>query len=110
MRDLRDQLVASGYVAQIVKGPLMRATTGGKYPKMTLMPFSVSSAFAPTKEFLEKREKAHVKAGADPNDPDPDLDLPAGKEPSWSTHSLRRLADTVARRDREETGTSDGKG
>ena len=104
MRNLKDQLVALGYVAQIVKGPLMRATTGGKYPKMTLMPFTVSSAFAPTKELLEK---AHVKAGADPNDPDPDLDLSAGKEPSWSTHSLRRLADTVARRDREETGTSE---
>ena len=28
-------------------------------------------------------------------------------EPKWTSHSLRRLADTVARRFREETGTTE---
>ena len=59
------------------------------------MPLSVSTAFAPTKELLEK---AHMRANADRADPDPDLDLRSGEEPRWSTHSLRRLADTTARR------------
>ena len=34
---------------------------------------------------------------------DPDLDLPAGKKPKWTSHSLWRLADTVARRYQPET-------
>jgi len=38
--------------------------------------------------------------------PDPDLDLGPGEEPKWTTHSLRRLADTVARRYREVSGTT----
>ena len=45
---------------------------------------------------------AHEKANADPMDPDPDLELAPGEVPKWSTHSLRRLADTVARRYRKE--------
>ncbi len=31
-----------------------------------------------------------------------------GKTPKWSSHSLRRLADTVARRFREVTGVTEG--
>ena len=38
---------------------------------------------------------------------DPDLDLSPGQEPRWSTHSLRRLADTIARRYMEATGTTE---
>ena len=36
---------------------------------------------------------------------DPDLECKPGQE-HFTSHSLRRLADTVARRDMEETGTS----
>ena len=104
LRGLCADLKAKGYYATVTEGPLMRATTGGKQQKTTLMPLAVSSAFAPTKDILEK---AHVKANADPLDPDPDLDLPPDKAPSWSTHSIRRAADTVARRDREVTETSE---
>ena len=68
------------------------------------MPLSTSSAFAPTKELLTA---AYEAANADPADRDPDLDLQVGQAPKWSTHSLRRLADTVARRDRELTGTTE---
>ena len=38
---------------------------------------------------------------------DPDLDLAPGKKPRWTTHSLRRLADTIARRFREVTGVTE---
>jgi hypothetical protein len=37
---------------------------------------------------------------------DPDLDLAPGAMPKWSTHSLRRLGDTVARRYRHVTGVT----
>ena len=52
-------------------------------------------------------DRAYIRANADPSDPDPDLDIEPGVAPKWSTHSLRRLADTVARRYREETGTTE---
>ena len=71
---------------------------------LLIMMLTTSSAFAPTKELLVK---AHIRANADPADPDPDLDLRRGEDPHWSTHSLRRLADTVARRFRGETGSSE---
>ena len=67
------------------------------------MPLSVDSTFAPTKELLEL---ACAKANLDPTDPDPDLDLELGAEPKWTTHSLRRGSDTVARRDMEATEAS----
>ena len=47
-----------------------------------------------------------MACGAQRIHPDPDLDLKAGESPKWSTHSLRRLADTTARRYRAETGTT----
>ena len=37
----------------------------------------------------------------------PDLDLDPGREPKWSTHSLRRLADATARRHMEQTGATE---
>ena len=80
--------------------PLLMATTGGKKPVPKLMPLSTSTAFGPTKQLLVEAWKALLGN-------DPDLDLPPGKEPKWSTHSLRRLADTVARRYMEVTGVTE---
>ena len=37
----------------------------------------------------------------------PDLELAPGEEPKWTTHSLRRMADTVARKYRSQTGVSE---
>ena len=34
---------------------------------------------------------------------DTEIDVEAGKEPKWSSHSLRRLADNTARRFRADT-------
>ena len=45
-------------------------------------------------------------ATSDPQDPDPDLELGMGEIPKWTTHSLRRLADTTARRYREQSGVT----
>eukprot|EP00966_Prymnesium_polylepis_P229373 5307783-Prymnesium_polylepis.1 len=67
------------------------------------MPLAVSSAFAPTKELLER---AYALTVADPTDPDPHLNLRRGEEPKWSTHSLRRLAATTARRHRDKSGAT----
>jgi hypothetical protein len=106
-RDVREALAwarARGYQATLVPGPLLLATTGGKRSTRTLMPLAVATTFAPTKGLLES---AWSKAGADESDPDPDLDVKAGEAPKWTTHSLRRLADTTAQRYREVVGTSD---
>jgi hypothetical protein len=96
--------LAQGYEASLLPGPLLLATTGGARAKATLMPFSTSSGFAPTKDLLQK---AFEKANAVEADPDPDLDVRFGRDTKWSTHSLRRLADTTARRYREVTNTSE---
>ena len=84
-------------------GPLLRSTTGGARPKLTHMPLAVSSTFAPTKELLER---AFAQVMSDPSNPDPHMDLRPGEEPKWSTHSLRRLAASTARRHRDKTGTT----
>ena len=88
----------------LVEGPLLLATTGGSYGKIKTMPLQSTSVFRATKEALTAAWRA---ANADPNDPDPELDLAGRTEPKWTSHSLRRLADTVARRFREETGTTE---
>ena len=50
---------------------------------------------------------ADRRANEDRSDPDPDRDVELGRVAKWTTHSLRRLADTVARRDMASTGTSE---
>ena len=90
-----EELTKMGFHATVMPGPLLLATTGGKNPKLKSMPLAVSSTFAPTKELLEK---AYSKLKTNILDPDTDLDLDARREPRWTTHSLRRLADTTARR------------
>ena len=92
-----------GFGASKVPGPLILATTGGKYGKPTLMPLAISSAADPTTAILVE---AHRLANVDPNDPDPDLEVMPGRAPHWTTHSLRRLADTVARRYSGVAGTT----
>jgi hypothetical protein len=95
---------AQGFEASLVPGPMLLATTGGKRPVRTLMPLSTASTFAPTKELLVR---AAARADGVAGDPDPDLDVREGRGAKWSTHSLRRLADTTARRYREVTGSSE---
>ena len=103
-KEVQAVLEAAGYDSAVVPGPLLLATTGGARPRATPMPLAVSSTFTPTKELLVA---AHKMANADPSDPDPVLDVEKGREPKWTTHSLRRLADTSARQYREVTGTTE---
>ena len=103
--ELAARLTLFGYTAQKVPGPLLLATTGGNRQTPKLMPYSTSTASAPTKEILTKAWQAGFVGG---RSQDVDLDLEPGAPPKWSTHSLRRLGDTVARRYRLVTGvTSD---
>jgi hypothetical protein len=104
LRSIEAELKMRGYRAAIVPGPLLLATTGGGRPRMKIMPLTTSSAGNPVKEILTR---AHAEANRDPADPDPDLDLDARREPRWASHSLRRCADTVARRYREVTGITE---
>jgi hypothetical protein len=97
------RLCALGYTAQKLPGPLLLATTGGNRQVPKLMPYSTSTASAPTKEILTKAWQAGFVGGVSQ---DPDLDLAPGAMPKWSTHSLRRLGDTVARRYRHVTGVT----
>ena len=52
LEETREEMVAAGFVAEIMPGPLLIATTGGKYPKMKTMALAVGSTFKPTKELL----------------------------------------------------------
>ena len=67
------------------------------------MPLSVAAAAGPTKELLTL---AAAEVAARPGG-DKDLDVERGRAPHWSSHSLRRLADTVARRDQQANGVED---
>ena len=98
------ELKSLGFTAARVPGPLLLTTSGGKNPVVQLLPFQVTSAFAPTKAILIE---ACRLANIDPLDPDPDLDTDPRRPVKWTTHSLRRLGDTVARRYREQSGVTE---
>jgi hypothetical protein len=49
---------------------------------------------------------AEAEANRDRTNPDPDLDVENGRQARWASHSLRRLANTTARR-YAVTGTSE---
>ena len=100
---LSARLGSLGFQAQIVPGPLLLATTGGGLGRPTHMPLSVAAAAGPTKELLTL---AAAEVAARPGG-DKDLDVERGRAPHWSSHSLRRLADTVARRDQQANGVED---
>ena len=91
-----------GFEARLVPGPLLLATGGGTKQYRTAFPLSIGTAFAPTKELLELSCQQANHGG-----PDPDLDGGHGRRLLWTTHSLRRLADSVARRDREKANVTE---
>ena len=66
-----------------------------------------SAYLLPQGHLNSQRWKVAELAGADKSDPDPDLDTAYGREPKWTSHSLRRGADTAARQYREETGATE---
>ena len=91
LNQIAKELDALGFEVSIIPGPLLLATTGGKYGKVKTMPLSSSTTFTPTKEILTEAWKAVC---CDPHDPDPDLELPQGQV----EHAL---AQTVGRHGRQ---------
>ena len=79
-------------------GPLIRATHGEYTSHMPLSPKSTYDLVH--KCFDEAYERAVVRH-------DPEIDLAGLDAPRWGHHSLRRLADTVARQTMGETGATE---
>ena len=102
LRAMLELLQQHGFEARLVPGPLLLATGGGTKQYRTAFPLSIGTAFAPTKELLELSCQQANHGG-----PDPDLDGGHGRRLLWTTHSLRRLADSVARRDREKANVTE---
>ena len=99
LREVKDL----GFKATLIEGPFLLATNGGTQGRPTAMPLQSSSVYASTKEMLTEAYEASNK----PEDPDPDIEISRGEETKWSSHSLRRLASTTARRYRHVTGSSE---
>ena len=64
--------------------------------KIKPMPVSLGTTPESLTQLLERAWRELNPSGS--ASLDPDLELPPGELPKWSSHSLRRLADTVARR------------
>lgn len=90
-----------GSYARLAQGPLLRATSGRR---MTCMPLSPDSTYAALHKAMDM---AFAEANADPEDPDPELDLGGASRPKWTNHSWRRFADRVARSTMAETGATE---
>ena len=105
---IRDEIRELGFTANVVPGPLRLATTGGRKSARAVMPLTTSGAFTLTKEILTKAFEL-ANADASRQDPDLEIDLAAGELPKWSTHSLRRLADSVAKSYQEKSKTSESR-
>ena len=94
----------AGLNARVVPGPLLLSSTGGSQGRIMPVAYATSSAFAPTKELLDW---AWRMANADEEDPDKELEERRGRPPKFTPHSMRRAANTVARRDRKKNEVSE---
>jgi len=92
--------VAQPGFATIVPGPLLRSTDG---KRISHMPVDPSSTYGTLHKMFDE---AYVLSNPD-GDPDPWIDLQGLDEPLWGHHSLRRLADTVARATMHRTGVDE---
>ena len=100
-----------------VPGPLIRSTEGKVTTHMPLTPnatyVALHAAFDEAYRLANGVAKAHWRpngvgvAAEHWHDRDPELDLMGLAAPLWGHHSNRRLADTVARQTREETGATE---
>tara|TARA_B110000046_G_scaffold27863_1_gene28383 strand:+ start:160 stop:627 length:468 start_codon:yes stop_codon:yes gene_type:complete len=99
----RKELEAMGFHVSRLPAPLLLATTGGKYPKLKTTGLGVKTA---AQHLAGCVKLAHLKANSE-GKTDPDLDVEAGQAPKWTSHSLRRLADTVAKRYQSVSGVTD---
>ena len=92
-------LEAAGLQGHKVPGPLIRASVGGSSRTLKLVPLALSSGMKEVKSLLtEAYEDLNPEKteGGQRIAKDKDLDLAPGADAKWSSHSLRRLADTTA--------------
>ena len=89
-----------GEYVMITPSPLLRATRG---VRVSLMPLSEGSTYQKFTTLLPEAEKlAREREGGDP-----DFDLESRGEASYGNHSMREMADHVARQTMSETGASE---
>ena len=89
-----------GFVSTAL-GPLVLATEAGT----RVLPVALEAATS--YDALHKlMDQAYIAANP-PGDPDPWLDLGGLEDPLWGHHSLRRLADTVARQTMARSGATE---
>ena len=79
-------------------GPFLRATRGAS---ITMMPLSEGSTYDKFVKLLPDAEKIAQSRG------DPDFDLETRSESSYGNHSLRQMADHVARKTMHITGATE---
>lgn len=102
LRTVIYELTVAGLGAFVhqIDGPLLRSTDGSRLSHMAIDPTS-------TYPLLHKIfDAAYVQANPT-GDPDPWLDLQGLDEPLWGHHSLRRMADTVARATMARSGSTE---
>ena len=91
-----------GDLVSVIPGPLMRSTHFRTPVRFTHMPLTSQSTYEVVHALFDQAyERLLVEGG------DPELDLQGLAAPLWGHHSLRRLADTVARQTRAITGASE---
>ena len=98
------ELTTAGFggLLSVIPGPLMRSTHFRTPVRFTHMPLTVQSTYEVMHELFDRAYEQLLAAGGDP-----ELDLQGLAAPLWGHHSLRRLADTVARQTREISGASE---
>jgi hypothetical protein len=104
MRRLMVELTDAGFGSadtnsfHLVPAPLLVATEqgGGGRRVPSLMPMGAQTVYGKIGDYLAS---AAALATSNPNDMDPDLDIPREElsKALWGSHSLRRLSDGVAR-------------
>ena len=102
MRTVQHELTVAGFseFMSVIDGPLLRSTDGARLSHMAIDPTSTYTS-------LHKIFDAAYVLANPTGDPDPWLDLQGLDEPLWGHHSLRRMADTVARATMARTGVTE---
>jgi hypothetical protein len=91
-----------GHLVTVIPGPLMRSTHFRSPVRFTHMPLTVQSTYEVVHTLFDQAYERLLAQGGDS-----ELDLQGLAAPLWGHHSLRRLADTVARQTRAITGATE---
>ena len=99
LQELVDYLAKYGFsCVSIAPAPMFRATRGAS---ITLMPLQENSTYENMIDLLPIAERISLQRG------DPDFDLEGRAKSTYGNHSLRQMADHVARKTMDQTGSSE---